>query len=86
MNEERRESNALVVITAVGVVMGLFAGLLVGAWTAPELHRILALTASIVLFSSVTTGILIYRRYDGGQADVAEPALAAESIDIGAQR
>lgn len=82
MNEEKREVNAFVVITAVGVVIGALAGLFVGAGVGPELHRILLLGASIVLFSSVTVGILIYKRPAVRLDDLAEPV--ASSVNPGA--
>lgn len=73
LKEEKREVNALVVITAVGVVIGALAGLFVGAGVGPELHRILLLGASIVLFSSVTVGILVYKRPTVRLDELAEP-------------
>jgi ABC-type uncharacterized transport system permease subunit len=71
--EERRGVNALVVIMAAGVVIGLLAGLFAGASVSPELHRILLLTAPIVLLTSVVTGILIYRRPSAETMETAGP-------------
>ena len=73
MREERREANALVVITAFGVVIGLLAGLFVGANVSPDVHKILWLAASLVLLMSVVTGILVYRRPSALPEEAAEP-------------